>query len=196
MTSPHNPVPGERDPYGDVVKAIRLQHETIRELSRQVSEAPPAGRRHAFEPLVRLLAVHETAEEMVVYPIIRAYGDDGRAIADVQTGEEGHAKKALAALEGLDASSAEFEAAFASFRDEIETHVRHEEANVLPFLERMDADGRARMARSFNAAELLAPTHGHRRGPTTATGNMILGPFIAIVDRVRDVIRDLERHAR
>ena len=46
---------------------VRRQHETIRGLFDEVEAASPARRAEAFQPLVRLLAVHETAEEMVVY---------------------------------------------------------------------------------------------------------------------------------
>jgi hypothetical protein len=53
----------------DVVTRVCRQHDTIRRLFDEVEKAPPARRAEAFQPLVRLLAVHETAEEMVVYPL-------------------------------------------------------------------------------------------------------------------------------
>jgi hypothetical protein len=39
-------------------------------------------------------------------------------------------------------------------------------------------------------AEKFAPTHAHRMAPESAVGNLLVGPFVAMVDRVRDAIRD------
>src|SRR4029079_7618758 len=95
-------------PRRDVVTHVRRQHETIRRLFDDVSNAAPAGRGAAFQPLVRLLAVHETAEEMVVYPALLLAGSEARAVVRARKSEEDQAKKQLAELEGMDASSRQF----------------------------------------------------------------------------------------
>jgi hypothetical protein len=41
----------------------------------------------------------------------------------------------------------------------------------------------------------MAPTHAHKMAPTSATGNVVLGPFVAMVDRVRDAIKEHSRKA-
>ena len=84
------------------VRFLLRQHEDVRRLFRSVQEATGEARRESFEPLVRLLAVHETAEEMVVYPALRTAGDEGRRIAEARLAEEDEAKKVLADLEKLD----------------------------------------------------------------------------------------------
>lgn len=43
------------------------------------------------------------------------------------------------------------------------------------------------------AADAIAPTHPHESAPESATGNLLVGPFVAIVDRARDFIRDATR---
>ena len=45
------------------------------------------------------------------------------------------------------------------------------------------------MATGVRAGESLGPTHPHPRGPESAVGNILFGPFVAMVDRVRDAIR-------
>ena len=40
---------------------------------------------------------------------------------------------------------------------------------------------------SFVTAQWIAPTHAHRFAPESATGNLLLGPAVAFVDRLRDV---------
>jgi iron-sulfur cluster repair protein YtfE (RIC family) len=181
------------DTASDVVELIRQQHDMIRSLFADVAGCAPTERREPFEALVRLLAVHETAEEMVVYPDLRATGDRAATIVEARTNEEDAAKKALADLEGMDTTTAEFEDAFAAFRDEVETHADREEWEVLPLLEEFDERSRTAMGRRFTLAESMAPTHAHRLAPESALGTVLVGPFVAMVDRVRDAIRDATR---
>ena len=46
------------------------------------------------------------------------------------------------------------------------------------------------MRTALEKAEKMAPTHPHTHGPESAIGNMIVGPFVAVADRVRDAIRN------
>ena len=55
------------DPDLDVIELLERQHEEVRRLFREVQQASGEDRAEAFGCLVRLLAVHETAEEMVVH---------------------------------------------------------------------------------------------------------------------------------
>jgi hemerythrin superfamily protein len=181
------------DTTDDVVQMVRRQHDTIRSLFAEIDGCAPEERRQPFEELVRLLAVHETAEEMIIYPELRARGDREATIVDARTNEEDAAKKALAGLEGMDPTSATFEQAFATFRDDVEMHADREEREVLPVLEETAAERRRAMGRMFRLAESTAPTHAHRMAPESALGNLMVGPFVAIVDRVRDAIRDATR---
>jgi hemerythrin superfamily protein len=177
------------DEIRDIAERIELQHVKIRELFLAVTGAGPADRQERFEPLVRLLAVHETAEEEIVYPAVRAMGGEAQAIVSARLTEEDAAKKALADLEGMDAASQEFAAALAKLYQDVDRHATSEEREVLPLLKRMDAEQRDGMAAAFAAAEAVAPTHAHRMAPESGLGNALLSPFVAIVDRVRDAIR-------
>lgn len=174
----------------DAVRFVGSQHDEVRELFRAVAAEKGEARRRAFEPLVRLLAVHETAEEMVVYPTVRSAGEDGKRIADARTREEDQAKKTLSDLEKLDLDSAEFETRFASFRQAVETHADREETEVFPLLEKItDEQQLKRMTAALEVAEGIAPTHPHKLAPESAVGNAVVGPFVGMVDRVRDAIR-------
>jgi hemerythrin superfamily protein len=181
------------DAATSVVAKIREQHELIRELFAGVRNAEPAGRAEAFQPLVRLLAVHETAEEEIVYPDVRPQGAAAEAAVEARLAEEDAAKKTLAELEGMDASSAAFTQALAMFENDVLAHASSEEAEILPLLEQHDAERLETMGTLFTAAEAIAPTHAHRMAPESAIGNMLVGPFVAIVDRVRDAIRDARK---
>lgn len=178
----------------NAVEFLRQQHDLVRELFAAVARETGDARREAFEPLVRLLAVHETAEEMVIYPAIRNEGDEGKRIADARTQEEDQAKKALSDLEKLDPSSPEFDEPFTAFRATVESHAESEEREVFPLLDRTTDDTQLeRMAAALKVAEGIAPTHPHKSAPESAIGNLLVGPYVAMVDRVRDAIRAATR---
>jgi hemerythrin superfamily protein len=173
----------------DVITRVRRQHDTIRRLFDDVQSAAPGARAEAFQPLVRLLAVHETAEEMVVYPAVMLTGADGRAVVRARKEEENRAKKDLAGLEGVDAGSREFLDRLHAFRAEVEAHAEAEEVEVLPLLDERRAAHELRvMDRAFVTAQWIAPTHAHRFAPESAIGNLLLGPPVAVVDRMRDLL--------
>lgn len=144
----------------DVVTRVRRQHDTIRRLFDDVETASPAQRADAFQPLVRLLSVHETAEEMVLYPALLLAGSEARAVVRARRAEEDQAKKELAKLEGVDAGSREFVAQLRAFRADVEAHAAAEEAEVLPLLDQHRAAHELRlMDVAFVTAETMAPTH-------------------------------------
>jgi hemerythrin superfamily protein len=169
---------------------IRRQHDQIRELFDAVERAEPDARREAFEPLVRLLAVHETAEEIVIYPMAKG-GEAGKEIVEQRKAEENAAKKMLVDLEKMDPATGEFATALASFRREVFEHAEAEELEIFPLLtEVADTDELKRMTTRLEMAEAMAPTHPHKTAPESSFGNLVTGPFVAMVDRVRDAIRD------
>lgn len=178
----------------DVVTRIRRQHDTIRGLFSDVDNAAASKRPDVFQRLVRLLAVHETAEELVVYPALLYVGSDARKIVRARKAEEDRAKKDLAALEGMDTSSSDFDERFQAFRANIEAHAESEENEVLPLLDEHRASHELRlMDTGFVIAETIAPTHAHRLAPESATGNLLVGPMIGMFDRVRDLLTDAAR---
>ena len=180
--------PTKQDVYATTF--IRRQHDQIRELFDAVEDAPAEERAEAFQPLVRLLAVHETAEEMVIYPAAST-GEAGREIVEQRKAEEDRAKKQLVELEKMDASTDDFLEALATFRTEVFEHAEAEELEVFPLLSEVaDADQLKHMTRMLEVAEGMAPTHPHKTAPESALGNLLVGPFVAMVDRARDALKD------
>ncbi len=174
----------------DVVDLLLAQHEEARSLFGQIASSTGKAKKGSFDRLVRLLAVHETAEEMVVYPVVRGSGPDGDRLADARTAEESEAKSALAELEKIGVDHAEFDAKLATFQELVDSHAQNEEREIFPLLRStQSAEQLAKMAHSVELAERTAPTHPHPHGPESAVGNTLVGPFVAVVDRVRDALR-------
>ncbi len=174
----------------DAVEVVLDQHQHARELLARLEGAEEKDRQGVFNQLVRLLAVHETAEEEVVYPALRSTGDEGERIAEARKAEEDEAKQQLSDLEKLGVDGDGFDAQLQVFRTAVLAHAESEEREVFPLLRRsLDADKLSSMRSALEMAEKMAPTHPHPHGPESAIGNMVVGPFVAVVDRVRDAIR-------
>ena len=172
---------------GDVVAVLERQHADVRDLLASLRAEPDA---EMFATVVRLLTAHETAEEMVVYPVVRSDLPDGAALADARLDEERAAKKQLAELESIGVESPEFLRQFGVFADDVLRHATNEERQVFSLLrQELSEQRRLEMAAELDAAESTAPTHAHRHAPTSAVGNLVIGPFMSIVDRLRDALR-------
>jgi hemerythrin superfamily protein len=175
-----------------VTDLVRRQHVEIERLIEDVEGGAGEDRADAFACLVRLLAVHETAEEEVVYPVVRLAAEEGDEIVDARTAEESEGKSLLAELERLGPDHEEFPSRFDDLRAAVLAHAKHEEDTVLPLLERTKGrDELVGMGIAVRAAEAVAPTHPHPHGPDGALGNLAVGPMAAIVDRTRDAIRSV-----
>ncbi|HVM65514.1 MAG TPA: hemerythrin domain-containing protein [Acidimicrobiales bacterium] len=143
-----------------------------------------------FCELRRMIVVHETAEEEVIYPALRASGAEGQRVAEARTTEEQKGAEVLSRLENMELGGTEFTALFEQFRMEVLAHAEAEEETVLPLLASTQSqDNLRKMSGAFELAETAAPTHAHPHTGTSAVSNMVTGPAVAIMDRVRDALR-------
>ena len=174
----------------DVVDFLRDQHNLIKDMFEEVlSASSDEAREKAFVDLRQLLAVHETAEEMVVHPRARNEIATGDAIVDARLKEEHEAKEKLSRLESMDISSKEFIDELTKFRD---ARDRSRRARGERGVQQAAAQARlpttsSRMAKAVQAAEAIAPTRPHP-GVESAKANFAVGPFASMLDRARDAI--------
>ncbi|MFJ4326333.1 hemerythrin domain-containing protein [Streptomyces tricolor] len=173
----------------DVVALLMRQHGDIRNLFDEVEQSRGEERRDAFRRLVRLLAVHETAEEEVVHPFVRRAVEGGEQVVRDRLAEEKSAKETLAALDDMDTDDPEFMPRLMRLRTEVQEHARSEERYEFSHIRRStDVTNLAAMARAVKAAEAMAPTRPHP-GVESATANVALGPVAALMDRTKDAVR-------
>jgi hemerythrin superfamily protein len=173
----------------DVVDLLIEQHMQIRDLFGEVEAASGDARREAFHRLVRLLAVHETAEEQVVRPLTRLSVEGGNEIADDRLAEEHDAKQTLAALEEIGPEAEEFSRLLDQLRLDVLDHASKEEAYEFRYLRRdVPATQLRALTAVVRAAEAVAPTHPHP-GVESATMNTLAGPVLSLFDRTKDLVR-------
>lgn len=177
------------DSAADVVAFLTSQHEEIKGLFMQVSGAHGEERKTIFADLRRLLAIHETAEEEIVHPKAKSELENGDAIVSARLKEEHEAKEILAKLEKMDVDSPEFEEKFTSFRDDVIAHAEAEEREEFSKLAaQLDDSQLRRLRKAVELAEKTAPTHPHA-GVESRTANLLAGPFAAMLDRARDLLK-------
>jgi hemerythrin superfamily protein len=174
----------------DVIAFLKAQHNLIEDMFDEVLHASdPEAREKPFIELRQLLAVHETAEEMVVHPRVRREVGVGDAVVDALLTEEHDAKEQLSSIEHLDITSQQFVDELTKLRDAVLAHAEREERDEFPKLQReLDATQLKRMTTAVRAAEAIAPTRPHP-GVESAKLNFAVGPFASMLDRARDVIQ-------
>ncbi len=181
-----------RLPEGDVVAILLEQHARIRDLFTDVRSAEGTHKQHAFDELRALLAVHETAEEMIVRPV--AEDTVGKQEAEARNHEEEEANKVLARLEKMDVTSPEFDAQLAAFERSVAAHAEHEEREEFPGIRAGRSEDQLRkMGTRLRAAEKIAPTHPHPSAAGSPAAQWTVGPFASLVDRTRDAINEATR---
>jgi hemerythrin superfamily protein len=173
----------------DVIGFLKAQHNLIEDMFDQVLHASdPHAREKPFVQLRQLLAVHETAEEMVVHPRVRREVDAMDSIVDARLEEEHDAKELLSSIEKIDITSQQFIDELTKLRDAVLDHALHEESFEFPKLQReLDAEELKRLGTAVRAAEAIAPTRPHA-GVESAKLNFAVGPFASMIDRARDLI--------
>ncbi|WP_432933339.1 hemerythrin domain-containing protein [Microbispora sp. CA-135349] len=122
-------------------------------------------RRELFNELVRLPAVHESAEEQVVHPAARSKAGD--EVVEARLHEEDEAKHALSDLYDLGVDHPEFDTRLAALEKAVVEHATHEEREEFPRLRRETSPERLRR----RAGAVRAPRRSHPPDPTRAPGS-------------------------
>ncbi|MFE9676711.1 hemerythrin domain-containing protein [Streptomyces sp. NPDC006259] len=190
MSELHTPQAGDdAAPDTDVVALLMRQHGDIRNLFDEVEAATGDARQEAFRRLVRLLAVHETAEEEIVHPFVRRNVTGGEDVVEARLAEERSAKETLSALDDMDTNDPKFMPQLLALRADVQEHARAEERYEFIHIRRSaDTSTLASLAKGVKAAEAMAPTRPHP-GVESAKANVALGPVAALMDRTRDAVR-------
>jgi hemerythrin superfamily protein len=118
---------------GDWFDAVRLEHRMALALFDKLQatgDENTTQRSVLLTQLKHALGKHAFTEENVLYPALRAWGDT--ADADKLNHDHGYVKQNLYDLEQMDNASPAFLEKVATFRAEIEEHIREEEDAIFP----------------------------------------------------------------
>jgi hemerythrin superfamily protein len=175
-------------PEGDVIRILLEQHARIRDLFTEVKGSAGSRKQELFDELRALLAVHETAEELILRPTSRRVAGD--SVVDARNHEEAEANEVLARLEKLDVSTPDFDKEIAAFEKAVTDHADLEEQEEFSqVLAECEETERKTMGRMLKAAEAVAPTHPHPSTAGSTAAQLAVGPFASLVDRTKDAIK-------
>lgn len=175
-------------PQDDAVELLLGQHREIRRLLQEVEGNAGEVRAEAFVRLRRFLVMHEVVEEEIIHPLARRRVHDGDQVIDARLEEETQGKRVLQELGEIGPASPEFAPLFASFHKAVLQHAEHEEHEEFPELRTRSNAELHGMAVGIKAAEATAAAHPHP-GVESALKNLLLGPFAAVADHIRDLVR-------
>jgi hemerythrin superfamily protein len=175
---------------GTIIDHLTADHQQIKVLFSDVMFVRPENRADTFCQLVAELVQHEVAEEMVVYPEVRAAGADGAAATEARLREQAETEQMLAQMETIDPETPEFTAALTELSIAVINHAEAEERRIFPLLRAgEDPDTLFELAARYEQAKHRAPVHPHPHAPDTPPANKVLGPVTALFDRARDAVR-------
>jgi uncharacterized protein DUF2188 len=171
----------------NVLDEVLKDHAEIKELFARVASETGLRKRDAFQDLVKKLVSHETAEQEIVHPL-----SNGELVHDERLAEEKEAEVALGELVDLGTDDPRFDELLEAMRLDVQAHAEREELEEHPRIRAtVEADSLEVLAPAFRAAEATAPTRPHPSSPTSPIGNLAVGPVVAVMDRARDVVRDV-----
>lgn len=175
----------------DAIELIRSDHREVEQLFSQLEAATnDETKLELGQRIIEELSVHAVVEEMILYPGTRRAAGEG-PLVDHAIEEHDRLKRVLADLDGKKPTDERFTAGFTLAKQLVEEHVAEEEGELLPKLRNaVDAEELHRMGAAMEKAKKLAPTRPHPHAPSTPPGNIVLGPVVGLVDRLRDAARD------
>lgn len=169
---------------------LRQRHREIEKLFSQTIVASNDERVELFDCLRATLAVHETVEEIFVHPVVKRSGEDGELVVKARLEEEATAARVLAELERLGPDGDQFGTRLAMFHRAVLEHAEAEEREVFPIIEAAcSPQEQIALADAILSGEQLAPTHAHPHLGQRPLELMLVGPFVAMVDRARDHLK-------
>jgi hypothetical protein len=176
---------GKADLIGEILK----DHAEIKAMFAEVEAAAGDEKQQAFNALLGKLIVHETAEQELVHPMLEKAG--AKIQMEHRLEEEHKGEEMLAKLQEMGAESPQFDSDFAALKEDVIRHAGLEEQEEHPKLRaEVDSDRLQKVGAAFRVAKAAAPTRPHPNAPSSPTAKMATGPFVAIIDRTRDAIRD------
>ncbi|KAJ3367751.1 hypothetical protein GGF31_007098 [Allomyces arbusculus] len=170
---------------------IRADHASVKDLwSRyQAAGADVPERRRIANELIREVAVHSVAEELVVYPEVRALMGD--TVVDKLIGDQLEVKRAAYELDKMDVTDPEFTPRLQRIMADLESHMAEEESDELPMLrDRIGRDRLIEIGKQFDGIKAMVPTRPHPDAPTQPGLEALVGMMTAPLDKMRDMTRE------
>jgi hemerythrin-like domain-containing protein len=148
----------------NAIQLLKREHAEVKQLFDRFEKLVEKGSRDEKEDIVReacaKLTAHATVEEEIFYPAAREAPEADALLNEAEV-EHGTAKELIAKLDALNVEDEMFDANFAVLSEYIKHHVKEEEGELFPKVQKskldLDALGEQMMARKEELAAELVP---------------------------------------
>jgi hemerythrin-like domain-containing protein len=179
----------------DAITLLIQDHREVEALFKRFERAGEGAqkqKRRLVDQMIEALSRHASIEEQILYPFARDTIDQSDEEV-LEALEEHHVVKWLLwELEEMNPSDERFEAKVTVMMESVRHHVEEEESEL--FSDLRDVATRTELfdlADALSEAKRNAPTRPHPRWADTPPGNVVTAPIASVVDRARDVGRDV-----
>lgn len=136
------------------------------------------------------LARHSVAEEIVVYPAFEKYLPDGVQMAEKDRSEHQIVKEKLYEFQRMEASDPDFIPAIDSLWDTLSQHIKEEEQDDLPALEKAIEESESQsLSNSFQRTKHFVPTESHPSAPDRPPYETAAGLLATPMDKLKDLFK-------
>lgn len=179
----------------DSINALELiadDHREVESLFQQYeATTDPDEQTRLVHEAIHELAVHGEVEELLFYPRVRELAPQGDRLAEDALHEHVEMKKTLNDLDSMSAQDAGFHDRMRELMAEVRHHVGEEENEIFPGIRQvMSTEDLDELGQRMQRAKAVVPTRPHPHAPTSPGAKAAAAPAVALVDRVRDAIRN------
>jgi hemerythrin-like domain-containing protein len=176
----------------DMVEILKHDHREVEAMFRGLETMRGAQAGKAKKQLVAKATIelvrHSAVEEMYLYPAARKVLPDGDGLADEEIAEHAEAERLMKDLEDMPLGT-DYDAKLDKLMAAVRGHIKEEEQVLFVALSKAcSPEELSDLGEKISAAKKLAPTRPHPDAPDTPPANMLAGPALGLVDRVRDAM--------
>jgi len=155
----------------NAVKLLKADHQEVAALFEKFESTGDEEQGDIAEQICQLLTVHAQIEEELLYPAAReALQKDGADLVDEATVEHASVKDLVSQIESADPSEDLFDAKVKVLGEYVAHHVKEEEGELFPKLQKTDLDLEALGTElAERKAELMSAVVDDGTDPATAT---------------------------
>ena len=174
----------------DLIDAIVADHRAAAALLDELEASGDARNRGSLvERVITQLVRHAVAEEQYLYPAVREALPDGDELADHGLAGHAAAEQVMKELSRVDPATPVFDDLVGSLAASVRHHIQDAERDLLPRLRSACEDAELReLGLKYEQGKKIAPTRPHPAVPDRPPANKVLGPGMALVDRIRDAL--------
>lgn len=180
------------DEHESLVRVLTRDHLEVADMFARLERGDigdARNRKALVEEITVALVRHFVVEEQHLYPVVRDVLPGGLGLADRGIAEHARAERLLRSLERLAPQDAAFDVEVAELMAVVRNHVGKEESEIFPRLaEACPAEQLQQLGDRAVAAKRSAPTRPHPNAPHTPPANLVTGPALGLVDRLRDAL--------